>query len=87
MEDYNNYFARVEEHFHRRRGGPVRLLSAADWALIETWKESGVPLGAVLQGIDDALGTHGQLPPGSKRVNSLAYCEQAVLAVAKGMNK
>ena len=84
---YDNYFARVEEHFHRRRGGQVRLLSATEWAMIETWKESGVPLGAVFQGIDFALRTHGQLPPGSMRVNSLAYCEQAVLAVAERMKK
>jgi hypothetical protein len=65
----------------------VRLLSAIDWALIEAWKKSSVPLGAVLQGIDDALGTHGQLPSGSKKVNSLAYCEQAVLAVVGKMKK
>ena len=59
VQDDDKYFIKVEEHFNRRRGGPIRLLSASDWALIEAWKESRVPLRAVLQGID-ALGADRQ---------------------------
>ena len=54
MENYFNYFTEIEEHFQRRRGG-IRLLSTLDWALIETWKDAGIPLEAVLRGIEAAF--------------------------------
>ncbi|PYV35697.1 MAG: hypothetical protein DMG22_01635 [Acidobacteria bacterium] len=40
------YFAEIEECFQRARGTPT-LLSPLDWALIESWKDAGVPLEAV----------------------------------------
>ena len=43
VENYFNYFTEIEEHFQRRRGS-VLLLSTLDWALIETWREAGIPL-------------------------------------------
>lgn len=86
MENYFNYFTEIEEHFQRRRGG-ILLLSTLDWALIETWKSAGVPLEAVLRGIDDAFDKSDQRPSKSKKVNSLAYCSQAVLAAAEDMKE
>ena len=50
--NYFNYFTEVEEHFQRTRGSGLFLFSPLDWALIEIWKNSGVPLEAVLRGID-----------------------------------
>jgi len=49
--NYFNYFTEIEEHFQRRRGS-LLLLSTLDWALIETWREVGIPLEVVLRGID-----------------------------------
>ncbi len=86
MENYFNYFTEIEEHFQRRRGG-ILLLSTLDWALIETWKSAGVPLEAVLRGVDDAFDKYDQRPTKSKKVNSLAYCSQAVLAAAEDMKE
>jgi len=86
LENYFNYFTEIEEHFQRRRGG-ILLLSTLDWALIETWKNAGVPLEAVLRGIDDAFDKYDQRPMKSKKVNSLAYCSQAVLAAAEDMKE
>ena len=86
MENYFNYFTEIEEHFQRRRGG-ILLLSTLDWALIETWKGAGVPLEAVLRGVDDAFDKYDQRPSRSKKVNSLAYCSQAVLAAAEDMKE
>jgi hypothetical protein len=86
VENYFNYFTEIEEHFQRRRGG-ILLLSTLDWALIETWKSAGVPLEAVLRGVDDAFDKYDQRPSKSKRVNSLAYCSQAVLAAAEDMKE
>ena len=40
--NYFNYFTEIEEHFQRARGTSLFLLSPLDWALIETWKKSGV---------------------------------------------
>jgi len=54
VENYFNYFTEIEEHFQRRRGG-LLILSTLDWRLIETWKDDGIPLKAVLRGIDSAF--------------------------------
>jgi hypothetical protein len=86
VENYFNYFTEIEEHYHRRRG-TMLLLSTLDWALIETWKNAGVPLEAVLRGIDDAFDKYDQRPTKSKKVNSLAYCSQAVLAATEDMKE
>lgn len=86
MENYFNYFTEIEEHFQRRRGG-ILLLSTLDWALIETWKNAGLPLEAVLRGVDAAFDQYDQRPSKSKKVNSLAYCSQAVLAAAEDMKE
>jgi hypothetical protein len=82
-QNYFNYFTEIEEHFQRRRGS-ILLLSTLDWALIETWKEAGIPLAAVLRGIDAAFDTYDRKPARAKtrKVNSLAYCSQEVLAAA-----
>ena len=86
MENYFNYFTEIEEHFLRRRGGGL-LLSTLDWALIETWKDAGIPLQAVLRGIDAAFDRYDQRPSKTKKVNSLAYCSQEVLAAAEDMKE
>ena len=86
MENYFNYFTEIEEHYQRRRG-TILLLSTLDWALIETWKNAGIPLQAVLLGIDAAFDKYDQRPSKSKKVNSLAYCSQAVLAAAEDMKE
>ena len=86
MENYFNYFTEIEDHFRRRRGG-VLLLSTLDWALIETWKDAGIPLEAVLRGIDAAFDRYDQRPSKSKKINSLAYCSQEVLTAAEDMKE
>lgn len=86
VENYFNYFTEIEEHYHRRRGTTL-LLSTLDWALIETWKNAGVPLEAVLRGIDEAFDKYDQRPSKTKKVNSLAYCSQAVLTAAEDMKE
>ncbi|HEV2021820.1 MAG TPA: hypothetical protein VGQ94_04770 [Terriglobales bacterium] len=85
MENYFNYFTEIEEHFQRRRGTAL-LLSTLDWALIETWKDAGIPLAAVLHGIDDAFERRAQRPS-PRKVNSLAYCAQAVMTAAEEMKE
>jgi hypothetical protein len=85
VENYFNYFTEIEEHFQRRRGGGL-LLSTLDWALIETWKDAGIPLEGVLRGIDGAF-ERCEKRPSKRKVNSLAYCAQEVLAAAEEMKE
>ena len=77
--NYFNYFTEIEEHFQRSRGTSLFLLSPLDWALIETWKNSGVPLEAVLRGIDAAFEKWRAKRTRVQMVNSLAFCAQAIL--------
>jgi hypothetical protein len=86
VENYFNYFTEIEEHYQRRRGTGL-LLSTLDWALIETWKQADIPVEAVLRGIDTAFDSHERRPSKSKKINSLAYCSQAVLTAAEDMKE
>src|ERR1035438_9892118 len=83
--NYFNYFTEIEEHFQRARGTSLFLLSPLDWALIETWKNSGVPLEAVLRGIDLAFEKWRAKKSRIQMVNSIAYCTQAVITEAQRM--
>lgn len=85
VSNYFNYFTEVEEHFQRARGTSLYLLSPLDWALIESWKNSGVPLEAVLRGIDIAFEKWRSRKVKTQMVNSLAFCAQAVLTEAQVM--
>jgi hypothetical protein len=82
-KQYFNYFTEVEEQFRRARGTGLFLLSPLDWALIETWKNAGVPLEAVLRGIDLAFEAWRTKKKRTRMVNSLAYCAQAVMQEAE----
>jgi hypothetical protein len=77
--NYFNYFTEIEEHFQKARGTGLFLMSPLDWALIESWKNAGVPLEAVLKGIDDAFEKWRSRKQKRRLVNSLAYCTQAVM--------
>jgi hypothetical protein len=86
LENYFNYFTEIEERFQKRRGSAL-LLSTLDWALIETWKDAGIPLEAALRGIDETFDKYDRRPSRSKKVNSLAYCAQGVLSAAEEMKE
>jgi hypothetical protein len=82
--NYFNYFTEIEERFQQRRGA-LLLLSTLDWALIETWREAGIPLEAVLRGIDAAFDKYEarQKRGRMRRINGLAWCAQAVMVAAE----
>ena len=86
MENYFNYFTEIEEHFQRRFGGAL-LLSTVDWALIEVWKDAGIPLEAVLRGIDLTFDHYQRRPSKVRKVNSLGFCAQEVLSAADEMKE
>ena len=86
--NYFHYFSEIEERFSRRRGS-LLLLSTLDWALIETWREAGIPLEAVLRGIDEAFDKHDakllRAKGRTRKVNGLAWCSQAVMQAVEDM--
>jgi hypothetical protein len=83
--NYYNYFTEVEDHFRRVRGTGMFLFSPLDWALIESWKNAGVPLEAVLRGIEAAFEKWRSRKVKTQKVNSLAFCAQAVMTEAQVM--
>lgn len=87
MENYFHYFTEVEEHFQRRRGSPL-IGSPLDWDQIEIWKNAGIPLEAVLRGIDNAFDKYEQRKTKRhEKINSLLWCSQAVLTAAEDMKE
>jgi hypothetical protein len=82
-ENYFNYFTEIEDHFRQARGTSLFLLSPIDWALIENWRTAGIPLDAVLKGIDVAFEKWRSRKTKRRLVNSLAYCAQAVMEAAE----
>ena len=88
MLNYFNYFTEIEERFQKRRGS-LLLLSTLDWALIETWREAGIPLEAALRGIDAAFDKYEarQKRGRMRRINGLAWCAQAVMEAAVELNE
>ena len=86
MDNYFNHFTEIEDHFQRRRG-TLTMLSPLDWALMEIWKDAGIPLEAVLRGIDAAFDKWERRPNRTRKVNGLAYCAQEVLAAAEEMKE
>ncbi len=86
MENYFNYFTEIEEYFWKKRGTAL-LVSTLDWALIDSWKESKIPIEAVLRGIDRSFEKHDKRKHKSRSVNSLSYCQQAVLEAAQELER
>src|SRR5271155_2160847 len=85
--NYFNYFTEIEEYFWKKRGAHL-LVSPLDWAIMETWHQAGVPLEAVLRGIDRAAESYARSRRGAgKAMKTLAYCTEAVLEAAEEMNE
>jgi hypothetical protein len=81
--NYFNYFTEIEEYFWKKRGAHL-LVSPLDWAIMEAWQKAGVPLEAVLKGIDKAYESYQRSRRGAgKPLKSLAYCTDAVLEAAE----
>ncbi|MCA1616579.1 MAG: hypothetical protein LC800_21295 [Acidobacteria bacterium] len=76
--NYFNYFTEIEDAFIRRRAKHL-LLSPMDWALIESWKEMGVPLHVALRGVEKAFDSF-ESKPRRRSVKSLLYCQEEVEA-------
>jgi len=81
--NYFNYFTEIEEYFWQKRGAHL-LVSPLDWAIVETWQKAGIPLSAVLKGIDRAFESYARSrrAAGGRQLKTLSYCVDAVLEAA-----
>jgi hypothetical protein len=88
VQNYFNYFTEIEDRFQQRRGA-LLLLSTLDWALIETWRDAGIPLEAALRGIDAAFDKYEarQKKARMRKINGLAWCAQAVMEAAEELRE
>lgn len=75
--NYFNYFTEIEDTFVRRRNRHL-LLSPLDWALIEGWKERGIPLHIVIRSIESVFDVYDKQPPGTRAIKTLFYCREEV---------
>jgi hypothetical protein len=76
--NYFSYFSEIEDTFIRRRGKHL-MLSPMDWALIEGWKERGVPLHVAVRAIEHAFDSH-QSKKQKRTVKTLLYCQEEIEA-------
>lgn len=76
--NYFSYFSEIEDTFIRRRGKHL-MLSPIDWALIESWKERGVPLHVALRGIEHSFDSY-ESKKRKRSVKTLLYCQEEVEA-------
>lgn len=88
MRNYFNYFTEIEERFQQRRG-VIHLLSTLDWALVDMWREAGIPLEAALRGIDTAFDRYEQRQKKGRMrpIKGLAWCAQAVMDAAEELRE
>jgi hypothetical protein len=76
--NYYNYFTEIEDTFVRRRGKHL-LLSPIDWAMIEGWRDRGVPLHVVLRSIESVFDGF-EKNPRPRSIKGLLYCKEEVEA-------
>ncbi|MGB7200982.1 MAG: hypothetical protein WBD16_01805 [Pyrinomonadaceae bacterium] len=75
--NYYNYFTEIEDTFVRRRGKHL-FLSPLDWALIDGWKERGIPLHIVIRSIESVFDVYDRQPVGTRSIKTLFYCREEI---------
>lgn len=76
--NYYNYFTEIEDTFVRRRAKHL-LLSPIDWAMIESWRDRGIPLHIVIRAIENVFDGFDK-NPGPRSIKGLLYCKEEVEA-------
>jgi hypothetical protein len=70
------YFQEIEAHFALRRRTPF-ILNAKDWALMQEWHATGVPLPIVIEAIDTVFDRY-EARGADKIPSGLRYCRHAI---------
>jgi hypothetical protein len=77
-EEINRYFQAVSRFFLEHRGAPF-FLTSKEVEYIKDWKNRGIPLQIVREGIEDCFANHRRRPGRRGKIFSLAFCNTFVL--------
>jgi hypothetical protein len=77
-EEINRYFQAVSRFFLEHRGAPF-FLSSKEVEFIKDWKNRGIPLQIVREGIEDCFANRRRRPGRRGKILSLAFCNAFVL--------
>jgi len=56
------------------------MLSPLDWAMVEAWKERGIPLRVAVKAIEEVFDRVDKQPNKARTIKSLSYCREEVEA-------
>jgi len=76
-EDKSRYYQEISAAFLRRRGAPF-ILSPRELHVLAGWEKQGVPLSAVMEGIESAFYSLQKKAAPGRRAVSLHYCDSFV---------
>jgi hypothetical protein len=76
-KETSRYFQAVSRFFLEQRGSPF-FLSSKEVEKIREWKNMGIPLQIVREGIKDCFMTHRRRPGRKGKILSLAFCHAFV---------
>jgi len=76
--EVSRYFQAVSRFFLEHRGAPF-FLSSKEVEKIREWKNMGIPLQIVREGIKDCFVTHRRRPGRKGKILSLSFCHLFVL--------
>lgn len=79
-KDQSFYFREIARAFFSLRGAPF-VLSSRDMVTISAWEERGIPLRAVLEGMERAFEKYRKRAEEGRKISSLSFCEPEVLRV------
>jgi hypothetical protein len=74
----SRYFQAISRFFLEQRGAPF-FLSSKEVEKIREWKNRGIPLQIVQEGIKDCFSTHRRRSGRKSKILSLAFCNAFVL--------
>jgi hypothetical protein len=83
----HGYAWNIQSTYNQRRGTNL-LLSPLDWLLLEQYAAAGIPLSGIERGVHFMFDRRDRaLQFGNREINSLSYCNQAILRETKLMNE
>jgi hypothetical protein len=76
-EDKSRYYGEISAAFLRLRGAPF-ILSGRELHVLAGWEKQGIPLNAVMEGIESAFSSLQKKAEPGRRAVSLHYCDSFV---------
>jgi len=78
-DEKDGLYCQAVSRFFLEHRGPPFYLSSREIEEIEEWKNMGIPLQTVLEGIKDCFAAHKRKPGRKAKIKSLAFCRPFVL--------